>query len=87
MWAQKNGENEKKKKVFYFKIREIRLPSAGLPYLITYVQNEAPVLSCVHLTGCFLCREDTKHVIKAEIQWNILFYLCFIEEGMKERFC
>lgn len=36
----------------------VNLPRAWLPNLITYVQDEAPVLSCVHLTGRFLCRDQ-----------------------------
>lgn len=43
---------------FLFFLKMVNLPRAWLPNLITYVQNEAPVLSCVHLTGCFLCRNQ-----------------------------
>lgn len=37
------------------------IPSAGLSYLITYIQDEAPVFGCVHLTGCFLCKGGKKN--------------------------
>lgn len=37
-------------------LKMMNLPRPWLGDLITYVQDEAPVLCCVHLTGCFLCR-------------------------------
>lgn len=38
----------------------VNSPRARLPYLITYVQDEAPVLGRIHLTGCFLCGEEAQ---------------------------
>lgn len=46
----------------------VNSPRAWLSYLITYVQDETPVLGCIHLTGCFLWKEK-------KAQQKMPFYL------------
>lgn len=59
------------------RLEAVNSPRAGLPYLITYVQDEAPVLSCIHLTGCFLCRKEitTINISFAEAHFQASFNL------------
>lgn len=73
------------------RMRKVNWPSAWLPYLVTYVQNEAPVLSSVHLTGCFLCRKEEHQPAWEEVFTAKAYFFCMtvFRDGKEEtwEFC